>query len=604
MNYYLLSIIIFGVFIAILYLRSSEHQRLLYSQKYIRDRLSGTLGFDKFKEKAEQMLINQKNKFALIYLVTDSYHDIANEYGRETADNILRIIGIELNRRVLPDFPTTRQAGDQFFCLVPFDSEESHMHWFEGLASMVESEVRRICNLNIQLRGSLYICSSEESLEGAFVKTTTLLGKKDFYKEKSNFFIINSTECNENTNLPTEEIEAGFKNDEFKVYFQPQYNIFTNEIVGAEALLRWENPQRGIILPGFFIPFLTDQNQLIGLEKLVLETVCKFLGLRLALGLQVFPISCNFSLEHFKDENFVDNILKIADKYNVPYKLLIVELAEHLASEDVELVAIQSEKIKGKGFRVAIDNFGAGHFSLRILSEIKLDILKIDRRRLTVCDNDRDIKIVKGMATIAKELNIVLMCEGIETKEQIAIMKSLPANIAQGFYYCQPLDQKQFENLLKVSKIELVNSERRSINIYGQNKKIPSYSDLGDLFPQIYDFVLEINLKDGTYYSMALNPTGNVFIPYTGRYSKDYTHIIKELLYPEDIQKFIAHMSLDALIENYNATSQKTGFECRFVGFDGVAQRYKLRIYYWYGRSRALITAKNIMDFKKNSTQS
>ena len=141
------------MFVAILYLKSSEHQRMLYSQKYVRDKVSGTLGFDKFKEKADEMLQRKKELLALVHLDIDPYHDIVDIYGRETADNVLRILETELNRRVVKGYLTTRQAGDKFFCLVPFTDEETHNNWFDGLSDMVESEGKRICNVNIKLRG-------------------------------------------------------------------------------------------------------------------------------------------------------------------------------------------------------------------------------------------------------------------------------------------------------------------------------------------------------------------------------------------------------------------------------------------------------------------
>ena len=194
------------------------------------------------------------------------------------------------------------------------------------------------------------------------------------------------------------------------------------------------------------------------------------------------------------------------------------------------------------------------------------------------------------------ELDITMICEGVETEAQVAIMKSVSCNIAQGFYYCQPLRRPQFENLLNLSKIEIVNAERRSINGYGRTVKLPSYRDLGDLFPQMYDFAIELNLKDGRYSRMAFNPTGNVFIPYTGDYKNDYKHIVQELLYPEDIEKFTAQLDFDVLSANYNNTPDYSGCECRFVGADGVAQWYEIRVYYWFGRSRVLITVRNVND--------
>ena len=291
MNFYLLSIIAFGVFVAILYLKSSEHQRMLYSQKYVRDKVSGTLGFDKFKEKADEMLQRKKELLALIHLDIDPYHDIVDIYGRETADNVLRILGTELNRRVVKGYLTTRQAGDKFFCLVPFTDEETHNNWFDGLSDMVESEVKRICNVSIKLRGDLYVCRVEDSLEDAMVKTVAQLNKKVFHKCCRSFFIINDFEFTTGYNSLSEEVCSALNNKEFTVYFQPQYNIYTNEIVGAEALLRWEHPTRGIILPEVLIPILEDNNQLSKFENFVFEEVCHFLALRLALGLQVFPIS-------------------------------------------------------------------------------------------------------------------------------------------------------------------------------------------------------------------------------------------------------------------------------------------------------------------------
>ena len=575
MNFYLLSILAFCVFVAILYLKSSEHQRMLYSQKYVRDKVSGTLGFDKFKEQADELLQHRKEPWALIHLDIEPYHDIVDIYGRETADNVLRILGTELNRRVVKGYLTTRQGGDKFFCLVPFVDEETHNNWFDGLADMVESEVKRICNISIKLRGDLYVFHFEDSLEDALVKTIAQLNKKVFRKCSRSFFMINDLEAATGYYALAGEVCSGLENKEFAVYFQPQYNIYTNEIVGAEALLRWEHPKRGIILPEVLIPILADSNQLSKFENFVFEEICHFLALRLALGLQVFPSSC---------------------KHNVPHKLLVVELAERLLADDVNFAGMQVDELKNQGFKIAVDNFGAGYLSLRILSDISVDILKIDKRMLAACDNDKDIKIIKGMAAIAKELDITMICEGVETEAQVAIMKSVSCNIAQGFYYCQPLRRPQFEKLLNLSKIEIINAERRSINGYGRTVKLPSYRDLGDLFPQMYDFAIELNLKDGRYSRMAFNPTGNVFIPYTGAYKTDYKHIVQELLYPEDIEKFAATVDFDVLCANYNNAPEHSGCECRFVGADGVAQWYKIRVYYWFGRSRVLITVRNVND--------
>ncbi|MCD8359943.1 MAG: bifunctional diguanylate cyclase/phosphodiesterase [Acidaminococcaceae bacterium] len=596
MNFCLLSILAFCVFVAILYLKSSEHQRMLYSQKYVRDKVSGTLGFDKFKEQADELLQHRKEPWALIHLDIEPYHDIVDIYGCETADNVLRILGTELNRRVVKGYLTTRQGGDKFFCLVPFVDEETHNNWFDGLADMVESEVKRICNISIKLRGDLYVFHFEDSLEDALVKTIAQLNKKVFRKCSRSFFMINDLETATGYYALAGEVCSGLENKEFAVYFQPQYNIYTNEIIGAEALLRWEHPKRGIILPEVLIPILADSNQLSKFENFVFEEICHFLALRLALGLQVFPISCNFSFEHFKDENFINSLKETADKHNVPHKLLVVELAERLLADDVNFAGMQVDELKNQGFKIAVDNFGAGYLSLRTLPDNTVYILKIDKRMLAACDNDKDIKIIKGMAAIAKELDITMICEGVETEAQVAIMKSVSCNIAQGFYYCQPLRRPQFEKLSNLSKIEIINAERRSINGYGRTVKLPSYRDLGDLFPQMYDFAIELNLKDGRYSRMAFNPTGNVFIPYTGAYKTDHKHIVQELLYPEDIEKFAATVDFDVLCANYNNAPEHSGCECRFVGAGGVAQWYKIRVYYWFGRSRILITVRNVND--------
>ena len=569
---------------------------MIYSQKYIRDKISGTLGFDKFKEQAEELLKNNKNILALIHLDIDSYYDIVDIYGRKTANNVLRILGIELNRRIMEGYLTTRHVGDNFFCLVPFSDKQAHIEWFEGLADMVESEVKRICNITIRLRGDLYVLRNEEPIEDAMVKAVADLTKKVLCKNGRTLFFVNDSELINSYNRLAEEVERGLFNKEFAVYFQPQYNIYTNEIIGAEAFLRWEHPTRGVILQDSLIPILEEKNQLAKFENFVFEEVCHFLALRLALGLQVFPISCNFSMEHFKDENFINSLKEVADKHNVPHKLLIVELAERFLAEDVFFASSQVEKLKNQGFKIAVDHFGAYYLSLRILSDINIDILKIDKNILSACANDKDIAIIKGMVTIAKDMDVTIICDGIETEAQVAVMKSVSCNIAQGFYYCQPLQKDKFENLLNLSKIEIVNAERRSINDYGRTVKLPSYQNLGDLFPQICDLAIELNLKDAYYSRMAFNPTGNVFIPYTGNYKNDYQHIVQELLFPSDIETFSSQLAFDVLCTNYNNKPSFSGCECRFIGSDGITQWYEIKIYYWYGRSRVLITVRNVND--------
>lgn len=599
MNFYLLAILAFCVFIAIVYLRSSEQQRMIYIQKYVRDVVSGTLSFAKFKENADELLKKNKTSLALIRLDMEPFHYIVTAHGRETAENILRIMGTELNRRIAKGYLVTRYAGAKFFCLVPFSDRDTNNLWFDGLATAVESEVKRICNINIKLQGALYGLRPEDSLEDAIVQAVANRNDKYACKEYHRLFFINDLKSDNNFNSLAADVSRGWKNDEFTVYFQPQYNIYTNEIVGAEALLRWEHPTRGIILPEVILPIFENSDYSSKAEKFIFEKICKFLSLRLALGLQVFPVSCNFSFEQFQDENFIDTLIEIADKNNVPHKLLVIELSEKWLSDDSDFAALKISELKSRGFKVAIDNFGAGYLSLRLLNDVNVDILKIDKSVLESCDSDKSVKIFKGIAAIIKELNIIMMCEGVETEAHVAIMKNVGCSIAQGFYYCQPLQEKQLECLLKVSRIEMVNTERRSINAYGREAKLPSYNDLGDLFPQMYDFAMEVDLKNGHYALMAFNPTGNVFVPFTGDYKTDYNHFVREFVYNEDVEIFKSILDFDIISANYDLPYKRSNTACRFIDADGIVQWYELRRYYWFGRNRALLTVKNINDAHK-----
>ena len=249
-------------------------------------------------------------------------------------------------------------------------------------------------------------------------------------------------------------MEEALKNGEFYVMYQPKISLINDKVVGAEALVRWQSPALGKVMPDSFIPLFEKNGFITKLDFYVYEEVFKFLEKQIAEGNPVVPVSVNMSRNHSKPDKFMHDFLSVFKRYSIPTNMIQVEIIERSVMDDETLKDI-TDKLHKAGFTVAMDDFGSGESSLNMLTKIPIDVLKFDRSFLQTSTKS-DGKIDKASADfieilieMSKVLNKATVFEGVETEIQRDFLRSINCDEAQGFFYSKPLMPNDFIEFVK-----------------------------------------------------------------------------------------------------------------------------------------------------------
>jgi len=246
-----------------------------------------------------------------------------------------------------------------------------------------------------------------------------------------------------------DSFDEALENSHIFVCYQPKMNHATGRMIGAEALMRWKHPEFGMQYPSDFIPVLEKNDLLYKADLLVFENVCKFQQRMIKSGMSSVPISFNMSRHDIIHDFYVDELEKIRNKYNVPVKLLHVEITESSAIGGMELVSSVLDKLHGYGYKVEMDDFGSGYSSLNVLKDLDVDLIKLDMRFLSGNIGGRGGTIISSIVQMSKWLNTPVVAEGVETLEQADYMKSIGCCYIQGYLYSKPLTEEAFEEKLR-----------------------------------------------------------------------------------------------------------------------------------------------------------
>jgi predicted signal transduction protein with EAL and GGDEF domain len=245
------------------------------------------------------------------------------------------------------------------------------------------------------------------------------------------------------------DLRKGLDRDELEVHYQPFYSLEERRIVGAEALVRWRHPTKGLISPLRFIPMAEETGLILPLGRYVLDKACRQVrAIRDRLGLDM-PISVNLSPRQFAESGLLAQVAAALDATGLPSELLIFEITETMVMEDLSGAREVMKKLNRLGVRLAIDDFGTGHSSLAYLKQFPVHEVKVDRTFVQgVAESPVDSAIVRAVIDLADAMGIAAVAEGVETESQVAGLKMLGCQIAQGFYFSEPLRAGEFDDLL------------------------------------------------------------------------------------------------------------------------------------------------------------
>jgi len=245
------------------------------------------------------------------------------------------------------------------------------------------------------------------------------------------------------------KIRQALTRNEFTVYFQPQLDLVSGQVVGSEALCRWIHPEMGMVSPGEFIPIAEASGLILPIGEFVLRTACRQTKVWEESGLSSLRIAVNISAHQFQKPNLVQTVAEILCETGLNPKRLELELTESAVMKNPESAIATLRELKAMGLQISIDDFGTGYSSLSYLKRFPLDILKIDQSFMRDATKDpNDAAIVKAIITLAHSLNLLVIAEGVETEEQLRFLRQLGCDEMQGFLFSRPLPADDMKKLL------------------------------------------------------------------------------------------------------------------------------------------------------------
>lgn len=412
----------------------------------------------KFIKDAEAIIRSDLEiNYALVHYDLSKFTLINNSVGYKVGDEILQQIGKTL-RKSLKEEIIGKAEGDNFLVLFEYDDQEDLIK----RACEISEKIEKISiwnKLNIRPVVKTGICFIDKNnldvrvaIDRAFFAKSVL---KNSYK--SNYAIYE--EEIGNSLLEVKKLEndmhRALKLKEFKVYLQPKVNLKTGILAGAEALVRWEHPELGLLNPDRFIPLFEKNGFIVDLDRFVFEEVCSNIRRWIDLGYDVVPVSVNVSRIHFLNNNFVFDYKKVREKYGISKNLVEVEITESVVccSGNEKEVFTVMRKFRDDGFEISMDDFGSGYSCLGLLKEMPIDTLKLDRLFLNNIEENNSQIIVSNIVNMAKNLNLNVVSEGVETNTQVDFLRNIGCDMAQGFIFAKPKPMDEYEKLINEGKI-------------------------------------------------------------------------------------------------------------------------------------------------------
>ena len=407
------------------------------------DCLTGLLNRRAFCEKADQiMAANPEKKYDIVVSDVVDFKLVNEHFGYETGDKIITEISEWLQCSTGSNFLLGRYGGDQFVTLM----EHTGILTDEFIRYVHQSAREVISIKDLVFRLGIYenIDSSISTAIACDRAIMALQPIKHKYGKLYAFYEDKMLEELERYRRMENDMRESLSTGEFYLVFQPKHNAFTGELEGAEALLRWNHSELGSLYPSEFIPIMENSGFIVEVDMYVWEETCKCIKRWETLGIKPFPISVNFSRLNFRQPDFVKKILSITNKYRVDRSLLHLEVTENIFESRLNEMQHTLQECQSYGFKIELDDFGSGYSSLNILGDLPLDIIKLDKSFMNEISDRKRSSILHGCINLANSLELNTVVEGVESKEQLDVLRKYGADMIQGYYFSEPMKEENF----------------------------------------------------------------------------------------------------------------------------------------------------------------
>ncbi len=417
---------------------------------------TGLLTRKAFLDKLEIVLRESRDaKMAVVYFDVQRFKLINRMFGVVEGDRLLSYIADSVRGVVGDDGFACHLDADRFVFYLSCGGAEAEARVEKLFGSIAEFELpfEILCNAGIYLIETPDITTAALAVDRAALAQQKIKGS---YTEHLSYYNAQLTE-----NLLGEQgiiggMRSAFHNREFVIYYQPQYNHSTGMLVGAEALVRWMHPEKGLIPPGQFIPVFEGNGFITQLDWYVFDAVCRFQRECLDENIAVVPVSVNLTRYDIFTPGFLEKLEETRKKYDVPHKYIRLEITESSALGNSRFINDAVRTLHNYGYVVEMDDFGSGYSSLNILKDIDFDVIKLDMRFLQA-DEERNSgrggTILSSIVRMVNWLQLPMIAEGVETTEQADFLKSIGCDYIQGYLYSKPLPQTGYKDILEGSHI-------------------------------------------------------------------------------------------------------------------------------------------------------
>ncbi len=398
-----------------------------------------------FRRNALDLLNHSESKIAYIQFDIRRFKVINDIYGEKIGDEILDFVTEGLRRICGEHQYFVSLRGDVFMIVTQYEQEEQ----LTAFVNRIRQMLGNFKGIKIQYTFGIYLVNDrkmelrqmgDRAAMARMAAKESVMKDVVFYQEKFKELLYMRRFIEEN-------MKAAIAQRQFQMYLQPKYSISHNAIVGAEALVRWLHPVKGIIYPNEFIPVLEENGFIRNVDYYIWEEACRFIKRCEQEGMEGCPVSVNVSRHHLVEDEFIEVLDGLIDKMGIDKHSLELEITETVNNQQVSEM---SNRLKDEGFMLLMDDFGSGYSSLSILLETPFDVIKIDKKFMeNMLVSKKGKLILEQVVAMAGKLDLGLLAEGVETREQVEFLKEIGCDMVQGFYYAKPMPAEEFYELLK-----------------------------------------------------------------------------------------------------------------------------------------------------------
>lgn len=419
-------------------------------KKVQEDEVTGAYNRAYFFERVAEVVAQSEEEMCIVAMDVCNFKFLNETYGTEAGDQILRNIAQDLLELGKEDnMLVARFMSDHFYiCLTKKGFDKI------GFPQFFETPLEE---LSIKVMYGVYFIKQNSTLPVNIMcdRARMAARKKDehnkiyihYYSDEEHKQILEEQEIER-------EMEKALSERQFCIFVQPKFDVETEEVVGGETLVRWIHPTKGMIAPYKFIPLFERNGFIIRLDYFIWEETCRLLADLKKRGYPSKPISINVSRAHFYGDELSDKLEELIEKYQLHPSELELEITETICAVDPEAIYSKVKELRKVGFKIAMDDFGSGYSSLNMLKEMPLDIIKMDLKFLDGGDAvERSRYILSSLIYLAQNMQLHVVVEGVETREQIDFLKEIGNHYVQGYYFSKPVETKIYEGMLKKEEI-------------------------------------------------------------------------------------------------------------------------------------------------------